>query len=87
SRGTRPAIPRDARTHCEPGMKITYEWRGAFDNAALDALHPAGFGHPVGRTDRRTRLRWPSPAGSAQGGTGCRLPPAGPANSIHVTGS
>ncbi|WP_031161420.1 GNAT family N-acetyltransferase [Streptomyces durhamensis] len=38
-------------------MKITYEWRGEFGDAALDALHAAGFGHPVGRTDWRERLR------------------------------
>ncbi|MGW7529600.1 GNAT family N-acetyltransferase [Streptomyces sp. NPDC054783] len=37
-------------------MKITHEWRGEFDNAALEALHAAGFGHPVARTDWRTRL-------------------------------
>ncbi|MFF3916807.1 GNAT family N-acetyltransferase [Streptomyces sp. NPDC001852] len=38
-------------------MKITYEWRGEFDNAALDALHATGFGHPVGRTEWRERLQ------------------------------
>ncbi|OEJ93254.1 GNAT family N-acetyltransferase [Streptomyces thermolilacinus] len=38
-------------------MTITYEWRGDFDNEALDALHADGFGHPVGRTDGRERLR------------------------------
>lgn len=38
-------------------MTITYEWRGDFDNAALNALHADGFGHPVGRTDWRERLR------------------------------
>ncbi|MER6026126.1 GNAT family N-acetyltransferase [Streptomyces sp. NPDC001851] len=37
-------------------MTITYEWRGEFDNAALDALHADGFGHPAGRTDWRERL-------------------------------
>ncbi|WP_372411484.1 GNAT family N-acetyltransferase [Streptomyces luteireticuli] len=26
-------------------MTITYEWRGDFDNAALDALHAEGFNH------------------------------------------
>jgi GNAT superfamily N-acetyltransferase len=26
---------------------ITYEWRGLFDNAALNALHAEGFGHRV----------------------------------------
>ncbi len=24
---------------------ITYEWRGHFDNAAINALHAEGFGH------------------------------------------
>ena len=26
---------------------ITYEWRGPFDNAAVNALHAEGFGHRV----------------------------------------
>jgi len=26
---------------------ITHEWRGRFSNAALNALHAEGFGHPV----------------------------------------
>lgn len=37
-------------------MTVTYEWRGDFDNAALDALHADGFVHPVARTDWRGRL-------------------------------
>ncbi|MGW8365061.1 GNAT family N-acetyltransferase [Streptomyces wedmorensis] len=37
-------------------MTIKYEWRGDFENAALNALHADGFGHPVGRTDWRERL-------------------------------
>ncbi|WP_017242011.1 GNAT family N-acetyltransferase [Streptomyces sp. SS] len=37
-------------------MTIKYEWRGDFENAALNALHADGFGHPVGRTDWRGRL-------------------------------
>ena len=28
-------------------MAFTYEWRGAFDNAALNALHAEGFDHRV----------------------------------------
>ena len=28
-------------------MRIDYAWRGAFDNAALNALHAEGFGHRV----------------------------------------
>ena len=28
-------------------MAIRYEWRGAFDNAALNTLHAQGFGHRV----------------------------------------
>ncbi|MGW6203527.1 hypothetical protein ACWF9B_07765 [Streptomyces sp. NPDC055089] len=28
-------------------MTITYEWRGDFGNASLDALHADGFGPPV----------------------------------------
>jgi ribosomal protein S18 acetylase RimI-like enzyme len=38
-------------------VTITYEWRGDFGNAALNALHAEGFGHPVARTDWRERLR------------------------------
>ncbi len=37
-------------------MTITYEWRGDFDNASLNALHADGFGSRVGRTDWRARL-------------------------------
>jgi len=37
-------------------VTIKYEWRGAFGNAALNALHADGFGHPVARTDWRERL-------------------------------
>jgi hypothetical protein len=28
-------------------VTIAYEWRADFDNAALDALHAEGFGHPL----------------------------------------
>ncbi|MFE9901080.1 GNAT family N-acetyltransferase [Streptomyces achromogenes] len=37
-------------------MMITYEWRGDFDNAALNALHADGFGYPVAATDWRARV-------------------------------
>ncbi|MET8648138.1 GNAT family N-acetyltransferase [Streptomyces sp. NPDC057746] len=37
-------------------MTITYEWRGRFDNATLNALHADGFGPPVAETDWRERL-------------------------------
>ncbi|MFW6690625.1 GNAT family N-acetyltransferase [Streptomyces sp. MAR4 CNX-425] len=37
-------------------MTITYEWRGPFANAELNALHADGFRHPVRDTDWRTRL-------------------------------
>ncbi|GAV37561.1 GNAT family N-acetyltransferase [Streptomyces acidiscabies] len=37
-------------------MMITYAWRGPFDNAALDALHADGFGHPASGTDWADRL-------------------------------
>ncbi|MFD5401516.1 GNAT family N-acetyltransferase [Streptomyces griseorubiginosus] len=40
-------------------MTIKYEWRGDFDNAALNALHADGFGtqgRPPARTDWRERL-------------------------------
>ncbi|MEU1087709.1 GNAT family N-acetyltransferase [Streptomyces sp. NPDC005576] len=37
-------------------MTTTYEWRGDFDNATLDALHAEGFGAPASGTDWRARL-------------------------------
>jgi GNAT superfamily N-acetyltransferase len=37
-------------------MTVRYTWRGGFDNAALEALHAEGFGHPAGDTDWRARL-------------------------------
>ncbi|MES9509718.1 GNAT family N-acetyltransferase [Streptomyces sp. NPDC000609] len=37
-------------------MTITYEWRGDFDNASLNALHAEGFGHPVDAADWRARV-------------------------------
>ncbi|MEU9855666.1 GNAT family N-acetyltransferase [Streptomyces sp. NPDC047974] len=38
-------------------MAITYEWRGAFDNAALGALHAEGFGASAPEIDWRGRVR------------------------------
>ncbi|KOU73312.1 acetyltransferase [Streptomyces sp. MMG1533] len=38
-------------------MTTRYEWRGDFDNAALNSLHAEGFGHSPDTTDWRTRLR------------------------------
>lgn len=37
-------------------MTIKYEWRGDFDNTALNTLHADGFGHPGAQTDWRDRL-------------------------------
>ncbi|MGJ5893571.1 N-acetyltransferase [Streptomyces sp. V2] len=37
-------------------MKITYAWRGSFDDAALSALHADGFGHPASETAWADRL-------------------------------
>lgn len=37
-------------------MTITYEWRGEFDDADVNALHAEGFHHPVADVDRRARL-------------------------------
>ncbi|MBP0460359.1 GNAT family N-acetyltransferase [Streptomyces montanisoli] len=37
-------------------MTITYEWRGDFANASLNALHAEGFGSPVESTDWRSRV-------------------------------
>jgi hypothetical protein len=31
-------------------MEITYEWRGAFDNPEVNALHAEAFEHPSSRT-------------------------------------
>lgn len=38
-------------------MTITYEWRGDFDNSALDALHAEGFDHRPRPVDWLTRVR------------------------------
>jgi ribosomal protein S18 acetylase RimI-like enzyme len=38
-------------------MTITYEWRGDFDNAAVNALHAAGFDHQTSDVDWLTRVR------------------------------
>ena len=37
-------------------MTITYEWRGDFGNAAINALHAEGFGHRRGDVDWRARV-------------------------------
>lgn len=37
-------------------MTITYEWRGDFDNAAVDALHAEAFGAAPTPVDRHTRV-------------------------------
>ncbi|GAA3336324.1 GNAT family N-acetyltransferase [Amorphoplanes nipponensis] len=37
-------------------MTITYAWRPVVDNAALDALHAAGFGYAAQGADWRARL-------------------------------
>lgn len=37
-------------------MTITFEWRGDFENSALNTLHAEGFGHPPGQVDWRARL-------------------------------
>ncbi|MFC9748326.1 GNAT family N-acetyltransferase [Streptomyces niveus] len=44
-------------------MTITYEWRGDFENAAVNALHAEGFGHRTLDIDwlaqvRRHSLGW-----------------------------
>jgi len=38
-------------------MTITYEWRGDFDNVAVNALHAEAFGHVQVPADWRTRVR------------------------------
>ncbi|MCX4588586.1 GNAT family N-acetyltransferase [Streptomyces sp. NBC_01549] len=38
-------------------MTITYEWRGDFDNAAVNALHAAGFNHQALEVDWLTRVQ------------------------------
>jgi N-acetylglutamate synthase-like GNAT family acetyltransferase len=37
-------------------VTITYEWRGDFDNAAVNALHAEAFGHAQVPIDWRTRV-------------------------------
>lgn len=38
-------------------MTVTHTWRGAFEDAEVDALHAAAFEHPVERGDWGARLR------------------------------
>ena len=38
------------------GMTITYEWRGDFENAAVNALHAEAFDHPILEDDWRTQV-------------------------------
>ncbi|MEV0662670.1 GNAT family N-acetyltransferase [Actinomadura luteofluorescens] len=38
-------------------MTITYEWRGDFGNAAVNALHAEGFGHRVMDVDWLTQVQ------------------------------
>ncbi len=60
----RPAVlaPADALSITElryfhnGRMTIGYEWRGDFENAALDALHAEGFGHPLAGIDWLTQV-------------------------------
>jgi GNAT superfamily N-acetyltransferase len=35
---------------------ITYEWRGPFANAAVNALHAEGFGHPILEDDWQAQV-------------------------------
>lgn len=42
--GRKPVVTPAARGY-PPGMTITYEWRGEFDNADVNALHAEGFHH------------------------------------------
>jgi GNAT superfamily N-acetyltransferase len=35
---------------------ITYEWRGEFENAAVNALHAEGFGHRLTDVDWHTQV-------------------------------
>ncbi|MFE7429720.1 GNAT family N-acetyltransferase [Streptomyces sp. NPDC057545] len=37
-------------------MTITYEWRGGFDNAAVNALHAEAFGHAQMPIDWQTQV-------------------------------
>ena len=40
-------------------MGIDYDWRGAFDNAEVNALHAEGFGHTVLDDDWKSQVeRW-----------------------------
>lgn len=38
-------------------MTIAYEWRGAFDNAAINALHAEAFAHRVLADDWQAQVR------------------------------
>ena len=65
-------------------MAITFHWRGAFDNAEVNALHAAAFAHPSAADDwqglvQRHSLGWVTarrrrrPGGLRERGLGRRL--------------
>jgi len=37
-------------------VSISYEWRGAFENAEINALHADGFDHPAREDDWQSRV-------------------------------
>jgi ribosomal protein S18 acetylase RimI-like enzyme len=37
-------------------MELTFEWRGDFENAEVNALHAEGFGHPILDDDWRSQV-------------------------------
>jgi acetyltransferase (GNAT) family protein len=37
-------------------MEVSYHWRGTFSNAEVNALHAAGFGHPLRERDWKAQL-------------------------------
>ncbi|MFB7109433.1 hypothetical protein [Streptomyces sp. NPDC056291] len=37
-------------------MTITYEWRGDFDDTAVNALHAAGLNHQTSNVDWLTQV-------------------------------
>lgn len=39
-----------------PGVAVSYEWRGDFDDAAVNALHAEGFGHALLDDDWKSQV-------------------------------
>jgi hypothetical protein len=48
-------------------MSVRYEWRGEFENRAVNALHAEGFGHAPLEDDWKGRSSGTASGGCARG--------------------